>query len=67
MIMTEFLAFDPSRELGRVCGRSATAKFYNQGELDRAGVVGVAEMVTPGVHPPVACTRTAPSNPTYRP
>lgn len=49
MIMTEFLAFDPSRELGRVCGRSATAKFDTQGDLIRLVVAGDAELHRPGL------------------
>ncbi len=49
MIMTEFLSFDPSRELGRVCGGSATAKFDNQGDLVQVTVAGGAELHRPGI------------------
>lgn len=49
MTMTEFFGFDPTRELGRVCGGSAVAKFDNQGDLVQLKVKGGVDLHRPGL------------------
>ncbi|MCP4204723.1 MAG: LPS export ABC transporter periplasmic protein LptC [bacterium] len=48
MTMTEFLEFDETRELSRVCGGVTAAKFDREGELAEFQVIGGVDLHRPG-------------------